>query len=88
MLIISSINKTSLSKIFAFFFAENILKWVPKNTHDYDKFITPNELSKLLYENNFNILDTTGMNFNPLSRQWKLNKNIYPINYFCTARTS
>ena len=88
LLIISSINKTSLSKIFAIFLAENILKWVPKNTHDYDKFITPNELSNILYENNFNILDTTGMNFNPFSRQWKLNNNIYPINYFCTARTS
>ena len=85
LLIVSSINKTSLSKIFAIFLAENILKWVPKNTHDYDKFITPNELSKILYENNFIILDTTGMNFNPLSRQWKLNNNIYPINYFFTA---
>ena len=88
LLVISSINKTSLSKIFAIFLAEKILKWVPKNTHDYDKFITPNELSNILSENYFNILDTTGMNFNPLSKQWKLNKNIYPINYFCTAKLS
>jgi len=85
-LVISSINKTSLSKIFAIFLAENILKWVPKNTHDYDKFITPNELSKILRKNNFNVLDKTGMNFNPLSRKWKLNKDIYPINYFCTSK--
>ncbi|MDC0056590.1 bifunctional 2-polyprenyl-6-hydroxyphenol methylase/3-demethylubiquinol 3-O-methyltransferase UbiG [Alphaproteobacteria bacterium] len=88
LLVISSINKTSLSKIFAIFVAENILKWVPKNTHDYDKFVTPNELSNILSKNNFNILDTTGMNFNPFSRQWKLNKNIYPINYFCAAKLS
>ena len=88
MLIISSINKTSLSKIFAIFLAENILKWVPKNTHDYDKLITPNELSEILCENNFNVLDTTGINYNPLSKQWKLNKNIYPINYFSTAKLS
>ena len=88
LLIISSINKTSLSKFFAIFLAENILKWVPKNTHDYDKFITPNELSEILCENNFNVLDTTGINYNPLSKQWKLNKNIYPINYFSTAKLS
>jgi len=88
LLVISSINKTSLSKIFAIFVAENILKWIPKNTHDYNKFIRPNELSYILSKNKFNILDTTGMNFNPFSRQWKLNKNIYPINYFCTAKLS
>jgi len=88
LLIISSINKTSLSKIFAIFLAENILKWIPKNTHDYDKFIAPNELSEILCENNFNVLDTTGINYNPLSKQWKLNKNIYPINYFSTAKLS
>jgi len=88
LLVISTINKTSFSKIFAIFVAEKILKWVPKNTHDYDKFITPTELSKILCENNFKILDTTGLNFNPLLRQWKLNNNIYPINYFCTAKLS
>ena len=56
--------------------------------------LTPAKIGELTrtfylpYENNFNILDTTGMNFNPFSRQWKLNNNIYPINYFSTAKLS
>ncbi len=85
-LILSTINRTKASKIFAIFFAENILKWVPKNTHDYKKLIKPHELAELLIKNKFEISNITGMNYNLLSREWKLNKNFYSINYFCTAK--
>ena len=85
-IIFSTINRTQLSKIFAIFFAENIFKWIPKNTHNYDKLITPDELKKALNENNFTIENLMGMNFNPISREWSLNKNLHPINYFCTAK--
>ena len=84
-LIISTINKTFLSKIFAIYFAENIFKWVPKNTHKYDKLISPEDLQKILLKNNFFIKNVVGMNYNPLSREWGLNPNISPINYFCTS---
>ena len=84
--ILSTINRTKASKIFAIFFAENILKWVPKNTHDYKKLIKPHELAELLIKNKFEISNITGMNYSLLSREWKLNKNFYSINYFCTAK--
>ena len=84
-IIISTINKTQLSKIFGIFFAENILKWVPKNTHDYNKLIKPEELIKTLEQNNLIIKNLTGMNYNILSKSWSLSKRLYPINYFCTA---
>lgn len=86
ILIFSSINQTILSKIFAIFLAENILKWIPKNTHDFNKLVKPNQLKKVLIENKFIIKNTMGLNFNPISKEWKLNDNIFPMNYFCTAQ--
>ena len=85
-IIFSTINRTQISKIFAIFIAENILKWVPKKTHDYNKLVTTEELKNTLTKNDFRIKNITGLNFNPLTKEWKLNKNVFPINYFCTAR--
>ena len=84
--IFSTINKTRLSKFFAIYVAENLLNWIPKKTHDFNKLISPKRLEKSLIQNNFIIKNITGMNYNPLTREWVLSKNIYPINYFCTAK--
>ena len=84
-IIISTINRTKLAKIFGIYVAENILKWVPKNTHDYNKLIKPTELKDILSQNNFTIKNLMGMNYNLIERNWYLSKEIYPINYFCTA---
>ena len=84
-LIISTINRNLFSKIFAIFIAENIVKFVPKKTHDYNKLIKPEELTSLLVKNKFEVIDITGMIFNPISFEWSLKKNKTKINYFCTA---
>ena len=57
-----------------------------KKTHNYNKLVKPDELKKHLIKNKFLIKNITGMNFNPISRQWELNKKKFPINYFCTAK--
>ena len=87
-IIISTINRNFFSKLFAIFIAENILHWVPKNTHTYSKLIKPEELRPFLNKNKINVTDVTGLIFNPLSGQWMLDKNNCLINYFCTARKS
>ena len=84
-IIISTINRNFFSKLFAIFIAENILKWVPKDTHTYNKLIKPEELKKFLNKNEIKVTDTTGLIFNPLNGQWILDKNNCIINYFCTA---
>ena len=43
------------------------------------------DLIKVLKKNNFKITNIEGMNFNPLTQEWYLSKNFYPVNYFCTA---
>lgn len=85
ILIISTINKTLFAKFFGILIAENILNWVPKNTHNYNKLIKPHDLKNILKNNNLKLTNLKGMNFNPLTGEWKLNKNHYLINYFCSA---
>ena len=63
-IIFSTINRTIHSKIFAIILAEKILKWIPKNTHDYFKLVTPKELISFLNKSNMEIIDTTGLVFN------------------------
>ena len=84
LIIISTINRNLLSKLFAINIAENILNWIPKGTHDYNKLIKPEELKKILLKEKFNFNNIKGLVFNPLNREWKLSKN-YMINYFCAA---
>ena len=84
LIIISTINRNLLSKLFAINIAENILNWIPKGTHDYNKLIKPEELKKILLKEKFYFNNIKGLVFNPLNREWKLSKN-YMINYFCTA---
>ena len=84
MVIISTINRNLISKLFAINLAENILNWIPKGTHDYNKLIKPEELKKILLKEKFNFKNIKGLVFNPLNREWKLSNN-YMINYFCTA---
>ena len=83
-IIISTINRNLLSKIFAINLAENVLNWIPKGTHDYNKLIKPEELKIILSKENFYFNNIQGLVFDPLRREWKISKN-YMINYFCTA---
>ena len=84
-LIISTINRNIIARIFAIFIAENILKWIPKKTHTYNKLIKPRELTSFLNNNNFKVIDVTGLVYKPISANWDLDRKNYKINYFCTA---
>ncbi len=84
MIIISTINRNLLSKLFAIDIAENILNWIPKGTHNYNKLIKPEELKIILTKENFHFNNIKGLVFDPLNREWKLSNN-YMINYFCSA---
>ena len=83
-IIISTINRNLFSKLFAINIAENILQWIPKGTHDYNKLIKPEELRDTLSKEKFHLNNIKGLVFDPLNKEWKLSKN-YTINYFCSA---
>ena len=84
-IIFSTINRTLFSKFFAIYITEKLLKWVPRNTHTYNKLVKPEELKNFLENKKMKIIDFTGLFFNPITQQWSLNKKKTKINYFCTA---
>ena len=80
LMFIATLNKTLKSYIFAIVGAEYILKWLPIGTHDWNKFIKPDELIKITKINNLKLEKLDGMNFDLLTSEWKLSSN-NSVNY-------
>lgn len=87
-LFFSTINRSPKSYLFAIIGAEWILKLVPKNTHDYAKFIKPSELSQWLRDANLSPKNFQGMTYNPLSKKYLLNPADISVNYLVYAEKS
>lgn len=81
---LSTINRTFKAKQLVIFAAENILKVVPKGTHDFDKFITPFELYRYCENAGLSVKETSGMSFNPFNRVAYLTKDL-SMNYLLYA---
>ena len=77
---IATLNKTLKSYMFAIVGAEYILKWLPIGTHDWNKFIKPNELIKITKINNLKLEKLDGINFDLLTSEWNLSSN-NSVNY-------
>ena len=80
LMFVAILNKTLKSYAFAIIGAEYILKWLPIGTHDWEKFISPEQLIKISKKNNLSIKKLDGMKFNLLNNTWKLS-NDTSINY-------
>ena len=83
-LFLSTINRNLKSFIFAKLFAEYILNYVPKGTHQYSKFITPYELTQKIEENEYKLESIDGLKFNPINESFSLSNDV-DINYFLYA---
>ena len=82
----ATLNRTIVSYIKAIVGAEYILRWLPIGTHDWNKFIKPEELEKKLSSANFSTIDVKGLEFNPLFSKWKKSENL-SVNYIiCSKR--
>jgi 2-polyprenyl-6-hydroxyphenyl methylase/3-demethylubiquinone-9 3-methyltransferase len=62
-----------------------VLGWLPRGTHDWNRFIPPMELKKSLQESGLTILKTQGVSFDPLVWDWKLSSDV-DVNYMIVAR--
>lgn len=85
LLIMSTLNKTAKSYALAIVGAEYILGWLPKGTHDWSRFITPDELGTMMTAASLDPVDRKGMVFNPLSSQWRISDRDLAVNYVMTA---
>lgn len=84
-LIFSTINKTAKAYLFAILGAEHILRLVPKGTHDYAKFIRPSVLMRYIEQAGLELVDATGLHFNPIQNSFKMGPGL-DVNYFVVAR--
>ena len=82
----ATLNRSFLSYIKAIIGAEYILRWLPIGTHDWNKFIKPEELEKYLSKEKFSTMDIKGLNFNPFIKKWKKSENL-SVNYIiCSVK--
>tara|TARA_B100000745_G_scaffold195092_1_gene128428 strand:+ start:199 stop:867 length:669 start_codon:yes stop_codon:yes gene_type:complete len=85
ILILSTINRNLKSLIFAKIFGEYILNWIPIGTHQFEKFLKPEEISELLKLTKIKIKKIKGLEFNPILNKWLLSENT-DINYFIVGK--
>tara|TARA_B100000029_G_scaffold161335_1_gene157291 strand:- start:1740 stop:2465 length:726 start_codon:yes stop_codon:yes gene_type:complete len=83
IMFVATINKNIKSYLFAIIGAEYILRWLPIGTHDWNKFLTPEELKNIAEKNNFVFDELIGMKFNLLLNKWKKSKDS-SVNYITT----
>ena len=86
LMLCSTINRNPKSFAMAIVGAEYIMRWLPKGTHEWSKFITPDELFALLEQAGLTPVDRKGFIFNPLSWQWSISDRDLSVNYV-TAST-
>ena len=79
--ICSTINRNPKSYVMAIIGAEHVMRWLPKGTHEWSKFITPDELFDLMRQAGLDPVDRKGFVFNPISWSWKLSDRDLSVNY-------
>lgn len=85
LVIFSTLNRTPKSFALGIIAAEYLLRWVPRGTHNWHKFITPAELAAFCRTQKLKIGDITGLVFRPLTHEFALHKNDLAVNYFLSA---
>ena len=85
MVICSTLNRTAKSFALAIVGAEWVLRWLPRGTHDWAKFLTPDELFALLAAAGLAPVDRQGMVYDPLRRSWSLSARDLGVNYVTTS---
>jgi len=83
ILFVATINKNLKSYALAILGAEYILRWLPIGTHDWNKFLSPNDLENIASKNNLKIDETVGMKYNILSKKWSASADT-SVNYIST----
>lgn len=81
----STINRNPKAYAFAIVGAEHILQLLPAGTHEYEKFIKPSELASWIRAAGLQLQDSTGLTYNPITRQYRLNPRDVSVNYMVKA---
>jgi 2-polyprenyl-6-hydroxyphenyl methylase/3-demethylubiquinone-9 3-methyltransferase len=85
LMFIATINRTMKAWALAIIAAENVLRWLPKGTHSYEKLVRPQELEGPLADAGLTVIDRTGVFYNVLADRWDLSRDM-DVNYMFLAR--
>jgi len=80
----ATLNRSLISYLKAIIGAEYILRWLPIGTHDWNKFLKPEELERLLHNKSFTTIDIKGLSFNPIFKSWTRSNDL-SVNYIITS---
>ena len=80
LMFVATINKTLKSYLFAIVGAEYVLRWLPIGTHEWEKFVKPEDLKKILTKYDLSLNKLEGMNFNIIKDEWSISRDL-SVNY-------
>lgn len=83
---LSTLNRNPKSYLFAIIGAERLLKLVPQGTHDFNKFVKPAELASWVRDSGLTLKEMTGLTYNPLTKQYRLDPNDVDVNYMIATQ--
>ena len=83
-MVAATLNRTPKSFALAIVGAEYVLRWLPRGTHDWRKFVRPSELAAQLRRNGMEVTEMTGVHYNPLNATWRLARDL-DVNYMAFA---
>ena len=84
-LVFSTLNKTWKAYLMAIVGAEQVLKLVPKGTHEFEKFIRPSDLMRFIDDAGLQVVDATGLHYNPINQSFRTGPGL-DVNYFVVAK--
>ena len=84
LMITATLNRTLKAFALAIVGAEYVLGWLPRGTHQWDKFVTPNELEIALEKSGLRVIDETGVIYNLIADRWQMSTDM-DVNYMLTA---
>lgn len=84
MMAVSTLNRNWKSFALAIVGAEYVLRWLPRGTHQWDKFVTPDELAKHLLDNRLAVTEQSGVVYSPFTDKWSLSSDM-DVNYMVVA---
>ena len=87
LMVVATINRTLKALGLAIIGVEYILRWLPRGTHRYDKLVRPEELDSALTPDGLQLIDETGVTYNPLTDRWSLSPDM-DVNYMVLAERS
>ena len=85
LMFIATINRTPKARALAIFMAENVLKWLPKGTHQYEKLVQPQEIEAPLNAQGMEVIDKTGVFYNVFQDRWNKSSDM-DVNYMLLAK--